>query len=155
LVATGERRLRKELGTGGRKAVDVRVSVSLALIDEDGRWLVAKRAAGRLFEGLWEFPGGKVQPGETAGQAAVREAFEETGMAVEPVADLGIIEPAHTSSGVSLHLVRCRLVTPGTGGLARPCEPAVAEIRWVSPDELRTLPMPPANAEVLRRLDLV
>ncbi len=135
--------------------MDVRVSVALALVDELGLWLVARRSAGRAFEGLWEFPGGKIRPGETPGQAAVREALEETGLAVDPVADLGVVGTATTTSGADLHLIRCRLVRPGSGGLARPCDPAVAEVRWVGPDELRTLPMPPANAEVLRRLSLV
>jgi mutator protein MutT len=137
---------------GVRKQVDVRVSVALALVRENGRWLVGRRAAGRVFAGLWEFPGGKVHLDENPSQAAVREALEETGLAVEPIADLGRLETAHAGQTVVLHLIHCRLVAGRESGPLRPRDPAVTELRWVGPDELRTLPMPPANAEILRLL---
>jgi mutator protein MutT len=135
------------------KQVDVRVSVALALVREKGLWLVGKRAGGRVFAGLWEFPGGKIQPGETASQAAVREVLEETGLAVKPVADLGTVETAHGGQTVVLHLVACRVRDAGEDlPPVLPQDLAVTELRWVSPDELQTLPMPPANAEVLQIL---
>ncbi|MBI4580412.1 MAG: NUDIX domain-containing protein [Planctomycetes bacterium] len=130
--------------------VDVRVEVALALIEKDGRWLVSRRSAGRVFAGLWEFPGGKVHPGESAAGAAVREAAEETGLAVEATADLGSVETAHGGRIVVLRLVRCR---PACGvDDARPADPAITEVRWVSLAELAALPMPPANGEIIRRL---
>jgi len=135
------------------KQVDVRVSVALALVRKNGFWLVGRRAAGRVFAGLWEFPGGKIQPGETARQAAVREVLEETGLVVEPVADLGTIETEHSGRTVALHLVYCR-IPDARDELPpiQPRDPAVTELRWADPNELRTLPMPPANAEILRML---
>ena len=132
--------------------MDVRVSVALALVQKNGRWLVGRRAGGRVFAGYWEFPGGKILAGETPGQAAVREALEETGLAVEPVADLGQLETAHQERTVRLHLILCRVAFGKTAGDLHPRDPAVTELRWVDPDELRTLLMPPANAGILRVL---
>lgn len=134
--------------------MDVRVRVALSLVQEKGRWLVGKRAPGRVFAGLWEFPGGKLQSGETPSQAAVREMFEEAGLAVEPVGEAGLVQTAHDGRGVDLHVVCCRLQHPGADlPSVVPCDPAVTEFRWVGLDELGDLPMPPANAEILRLLE--
>lgn len=135
--------------------MDVRVSVALALIQAEGRWLVGKRAPGRVFAGLWEFPGGKCRSGETPSQAAVREMLEETGLRVEPTGTLGTIESTNASGAVVLHLVTCRLLAGEDPRTARPCDLAVTEIRWVDANEIQTLPMPPANTEVLRRLGIL
>lgn len=140
--------------SGDYKQADVRVSVALALVRENGLWLVAKRAEGRIFEGLWEFPGGKIEPGETASQAAVRETREETGLRVEPVEELGLIESPQAGKIVLLHPVVCRVASGADPAAVHPCAPAVTEVRWVRPDELLTLPMPPANAEILRLLSI-
>lgn len=128
--------------------VDVRVDVALALIEQAGEWLVSRRSSGRVFAGLWEFPGGRVEPGESSAQAAVREAAEETGLEVAATDDLGEIETHHNETRIVLHLVRCRPVA----GEARPCDSALEEVRWVSPIELRTLPMPPVNGQIISRL---
>lgn len=135
--------------------MDVRVSVALALVQAGGRWLVGRRASGRVFAGLWEFPGGKCGPAESPSQAAVRETLEEAGIAVEATGDLGTIESTNASGAVKLHLVTCRLIDDADIEKARACDPAVTEIRWVNANELLTLPMPPANAEILRRLGVV
>ena len=63
----------------------VDIEVALALLERRGRWLVTRRAEGRIFAGQWEFPGGKIEPGESPEQAAVRELREETGLVAEPV----------------------------------------------------------------------
>jgi len=125
-----------------------RVHVALALVDRDGRWLVARRSERRLFAGYWEFPGGKVEAGESTFAAAVREAREEAGLAVEPIRSLGRIETEHGGQQITLHLVRCR----PAGGEPAPSSPAVTEVRWVSQADLRRLRMPPANAEIIDRL---
>lgn len=122
--------------------------VALALIERGGRWLVSRRAPGRVFEGLWEFPGGACQPGESPAAAASREALEEVGLVVSPLVVLEPIETAHAGRRFRLHLVRCAV----TGGDARPCDPAVVEVRWVDLDELKHLPMPPANAAIIARI---
>lgn len=128
--------------------MDVRVSVGLALVESEGRWLVSRRSDGRVFAGLWEFPGGKARPGELPAAAAVRETREETGLEVEAVGELGVIQTAHDGKRVDLHLIKCRPLA----GQAAPVSPAVTEVRWVSPEELQALPMPPANARIIEQI---
>jgi mutator protein MutT len=124
------------------------VDVALALVRGVRGWLVTRRSAGRVFAGLWEFPGGRIDIGETPYEAAVRETAEETGLTVEAVAAVGKIETAHAGGRVVLHLVHCRVVS----GEAGVCDTAVEEVRWVSMSELEALPMPPVNAEIIARL---
>jgi len=128
--------------------VDVRVSVALALVRSGDRWLVSRRSEGRVFAGLWEFPGGKVQPGEEPSATAVRETREETGLQVEAVRELGAVDTAHDGKKFDLYLVECRPLA----GEAVPASPAVTEVRWVTLEELQALPMPPANARIIERL---
>jgi len=122
--------------------------VAIALVESNGRWLVARRSEGRVFAGLWEFPGGKVEEGESAAEAAVREVREETGLEVRPIALLGRVHTSHGGQAVVLHLVPCQPVA----GEPTVCSEAVSELRWVSLEELRGLPMPPANNEIIRHL---
>jgi 8-oxo-dGTP diphosphatase len=68
-----------ELAAGGRRPVDVAVGV---LIDADGRFLLTSRPSGKAYAGYWEFPGGKVEPGETVEQALGRELREELGITI-------------------------------------------------------------------------
>lgn len=131
--------------------MDGPIHVALALVQDDRGWLVSRRAAGRIFAGLWEFPGGKMEVGESAEQAAVREAAEETGIAVEVLGVLGELWTVNAGRQATLHLVHCRYVS----GDPAPCDPAVLEVRWVSLSELAELPMPPVNAEILERLRML
>lgn len=124
------------------------VHVALALVEREGRWLVARRSEGRVFAGLWEFPGGKVDSGESAASTAARETREETGLSVTPTADLGRVETCHAGQQVTLHLIRCR---PGPAE-ATPASTAVTDVRWVDLADLLRLPMPPANAEIIERI---
>jgi len=121
------------------------------LVSRQGRWLVTRRSEGRVFGGYWEFPGGGIEGGESAFEAAVRETREEAGLVVEPVETLGRVQTSHGGQRVTLHLIRCRPVA----GEPRPASPAVADVRWVSLAELRQLPMPPANDEIRRRIALL
>lgn len=124
------------------------LQVALALIHDDRGWLVSRRSAGRIFAGLWEFPGGKIGPRETPQSAAVRETREETGLLVEPLGSLGEVEDAHGGKRVRLHLILCRPLS----GEAAARDPAVDEVHWVSLEELEKLPMPPVNAQIIARL---
>lgn len=124
------------------------VQISLALVCHEGRWLVSRRAPGRPFAGLWEFPGGRIEPGESPGQAAVREVLEETGLTVTAERPLGTVRSDHAGGHFLLHLVICRFVA----GVGEVCDPAVTHVRWVSFDELQALSTPPVNAEIIARL---
>ncbi|GMV98745.1 MAG: hypothetical protein AMXMBFR83_30930 [Phycisphaerae bacterium] len=129
--------------------MDGHTHVSLALIRGSKGWLVSRRAGGRIFAGLWEFPGGKMEPGETPEQAAVRETAEETGLRIEPVEVMGQLWSSAAGGNVTLHLVRCRTVDVEQ---AVPRDPAVTQVRWVSFEELAELPMPPINAAIIEQL---
>ena len=125
--------------------------VAAALIDAQGRVLVQQRPPGKQMAGLWEFPGGKLEPGETPEAALVRELTEELGIVVTP-SDLIPATFASETLGdrhLLLLLYTCRAWTGAPQALD-----AVA-LRWATPDEMRTLPMPPADApfvDVLQRM---
>lgn len=125
-----------------------RVHVALGLVRRGDRWLVARRAGGRVFAGLWEFPGGRIEPGESVAEAAVREVREEVGLAVEAVTDRGEVTTAHAGQTVVLHLVECRPIRGETSA----GRSAVTEVRWVRTADLGELAMPPANSEILALL---
>ena len=119
--------------------------VAAAVIEADGRYLITRREKGHL-EGLWEFPGGKLRPGETLPECLRRELREELGVEVtvgEPIETVTWRYPERT---VILHFFRCRLavgrVTPREG----------QAMAWVKPEELERYPFPPADASLIARL---
>ncbi len=119
-----------------------------ALVDSDGRVLVAQRNAGPL-KGLWEFPGGKIEPGETPAIALIRELREELGIDVEAAC----LAPAAFSSEPlgARHLVLLLHVCRKWKGIPRPIE--AAELRWVRPVELHALPMPEPDRPLIGLLE--
>ena len=122
--------------------------VALALIHDHGHWLVGRRGPGRIYSGLWEFPGGKMLPGETPEQAVVRESREETGLTVATLGRLERLTTRYAGRSIQLYPVHCRCI----GGQIAPRDPEVSELRWVRLDELRLLDMPPINARIIERL---
>jgi 8-oxo-dGTP diphosphatase len=116
-----------------------KIRVVSALIEREGRFLVTQRRAEASLPLLWEFPGGKVEPGETDPQALQRELRERLGIEVR-VAQREV-EVDHEYQGYSLHLrtYRCHL----TDGSPRAVH--VADFRWASPAELAQLPFPGAD----------
>ncbi len=112
-----------------------------ALIDADGRVLLAKRPAGRPLAGLWEFPGGKVEPGETPEAALVRELYEELGIKVAPkcLAPLSFASHGYEAFHLLMPLYACRKwegeVTARQG----------QELAWVRAKRLADYAMPPAD----------
>jgi 8-oxo-dGTP diphosphatase len=122
--------------------------VAAAMIDQSGRVLVAKRPQGKEFAGLWEFPGGKVEPGETPEVALARELYEELGIEVD-VPSLVPVSFSSESRG-DRHLVLLLYRSSVWSGEAQALD--AAAIRWVDIGDLGKLPMPPADrrfAEVL------
>lgn len=122
--------------------------VAIALVEREGRWLVSRRLKPDGFAGLWEFPGGKIEDGETPQAAAARECQEELGIVVEVGDVLPVVDHDYGAVRVRLHLVRCRWVA----GQPRCREATSADPRWVDLDELARLPMPAANAVVIEQL---
>lgn len=127
------------------RRVDV---VAAALVDAAGRVLVAQRPPGKSLAGLWEFPGGKIEPGETPVAALVRELAEELGIAVDPAALAPLTFVSHAYPDFHL-LMLLYVVRAWTG------EPAGQQgqpLRWGTVDELAALPMPPADLPLLAAL---
>jgi 8-oxo-dGTP diphosphatase len=118
---------------------------AVALIDIDGRVLVAQRPEGKSMAGLWEFPGGKVEDGETPEAALIRELHEELGIDTRAscLAPLAFASHSYDSFHLLMPLFACRrwegTVTPLEG----------QELAWVRPNALRDYPMPPADKPLI------
>jgi len=121
--------------------------VAIGILVETGRILICRRRPGKPLGGLWEFPGGKCEPGEPPRAAVVRELREELGIDVLVGTPLPVIEHTYADFGVRLHPFYC---TSERASLARPigCD----ELRWVSPAELDQYPFPEANKTLLETL---
>jgi mutator protein MutT len=119
--------------------------IAIAVVEQEGRFLIGQRPPGVALAGLWEFPGGKIEPGESAEAAAARECLEETGIVVEPLFRYPEREHAYAHDHVHLIFVACR---PTSGALGPPREP----FRWVEREKLGEYEFPAANAEILVHL---
>jgi 8-oxo-dGTP diphosphatase len=121
---------------------------AVALIDADGRVLLARRPEGKPMVGLWEFPGGKVKPGETPEAALVRELKEELAIDVSPSCLAPFTFASHGYDG--FHLLMPLYVCRVWDGVVRPCEGQ--EIAWVRSSRLGDYPMPPADEPLVAML---
>ena len=123
------------------EAIPTVLVVAVALIDVDGRVLIAKRPQGKALAGLWEFPGGKVEPGERPEAALIRELREELGIEVSEscLAPFVFASHAYDSFHLLMPLYLCRR---WDGMVAAREHDALA---WVKPDKLSDYPMPPAD----------
>jgi len=133
----------------GKKLVLV---VACALVDPDGRVLIAQRPQGKTLAGLWEFPGGKVEPGEAPDAALIRELQEELGVDTRQscLAPLTFASHAYEAFHLLMPLYVCRK----WNGQARAMEGQ--ELKWVKPVRLRDYPMQPADEPLIGHLiDLI
>ncbi|QIE56880.1 (deoxy)nucleoside triphosphate pyrophosphohydrolase [Pikeienuella piscinae] len=114
---------------------------AVALIDRDGRVLIAERPAGKPMAGLWEFPGGKVEPGETPEAALIRELHEELGIETwkSCLAPLTFASHAYEDFHLLMPLYACRKWE----GALRPREGQ--RLKWARVGALKDYPMPPAD----------
>ena len=116
-----------------------------ALVDTDGRVLLAQRPEGKQLAGLWEFPGGKVEPGETPEQCIIRELHEEIGIETEIPCLAPLTFASHSYD--DFHLLMPLFVCRRFRGIAQPREGQA--LKWVRPREMRDYPMPPADAPLI------
>ncbi len=128
------------------KSADRTICVAIAVIVRDGRILICQRPANTTLGGLWEFPGGKQQEGETLEQCLIREVREELNIEIAPEQPLVVIEHTYPHGRVRLHPYLCRPVH----GEPQPLE--VQAWQWVAPAELANYPFPPANDTLLADL---
>lgn len=123
--------------------------VAAALVDADGRVLLQQRAPGRQMAGLWEFPGGKVEPGETPEPALARELKEELGI---DVAEAQLVPAAFASAPLGeRHLILLLYICREWRGEPKPLD--ATALQWVRPREMSVLPMPPADQPLIALLD--
>lgn len=120
-----------------------------ALVDGGGRILVQRRPDGSDFAGLWEFPGGKIEPGESPEIALVRELREELGIEVNPVR----LTPACFASELlgNRQLLLLVFICHDWRGVPEPLQ--ASELKWVRPAELAALDMPPADRPLIALLE--
>ena len=118
---------------------------AVALIDADGRILLAQRPEGKSMAGLWEFPGGKVEPGETPEDALVRELHEELGIETwnSCLAPLTFASHGYEDFHLLMPLFACRK----WDGIVQPREGQT--LKWVRATDLRDYPMPPADEPLI------
>jgi len=122
--------------------------VACALVDADRRVLIAQRPEGKMFPGLWEFPGGKVEVGETPEAALIRELDEELGISTKAacLAPLTFVSHAYESFHLVMPLYVCRKWQ------GQPHAHEHVALKWVRPQLLRDYPMPPADEPLIAPL---
>ena len=129
-------------------SIKIVLVAACALVDTDGRILLAERPAGKSMAGLWEFPGGKIEAGERPEETLIRELKEELGIVVkEPcLAPLTFASHAYPDFHLLMPLYVCRrwegTVVAQEG----------QQLKWVRPNKLRDYPMPPADEPLVAHL---
>lgn len=116
-----------------------------ALIDVDGRVLIGKRPKGKALAGLWEFPGGKVEPGETPEACLIRELDEELGLKVAKACLAPFVFASHAYE--DMHLLMPLFLCRRWEGIAVAREHEA--LAWVRPEKMDAYPMPPADAPLV------
>ena len=112
--------------------------------------LASRRRHGTHLGGMWEFPGGKLRPGEDVADALRRELREELGIEAEIGRLLGVVEHTYPDAGpLRLHFHVCRIVS------GKPSPLAAAEVRWIHPNALLGLPWPAADAPMVAQISRV
>jgi len=122
------------------------IEVVAAVIRRDGRILITQRLDDVHLARLWEFPGGKVEAGESLEAALQREIQEELGIGIVVVDEFHTVEHDYPGKSVRLHFFNC-VIEQG-----EPVSLGVADLRWVLPAELSQFEFPPADAELIEQL---
>ena len=122
-------------------------TVTAAVIQRQGQVLIAQRPPNGLLGGMWEFPGGKIEPGESLPECLEREISEELGAQIRVGDPFGVYRHAYTHFRVTLHAFCCTLVN---GRQPRPVQ--VHDLRWVSRQELQDYPMGKIDRQIAGRL---
>ena len=119
--------------------------VTAAIVEDHGRYFVTRRQKGVHLEGLWEFPGGKTEPGESLEDCLRRELKEELGTEIVIGEEVFAVTHHYADRSVELHFIACTFLNAPMALLGQ-------EMRWVPRDELSTLKFPPADDELVELL---
>lgn len=119
--------------------------VAAAIVEDHGRYFVTRRQKGTHLEGLWEFPGGKVEAGESLERCLRRELREEIGTEIVMGEEVFAVSHDYADRTIELHFIACTFVNAPMPLLGQ-------EMRWVPRDELSALKFPPADDDVIRFL---
>ncbi len=130
-----------------RKGI-VPVEVAVGVLFHEGKVLIQKRLPSGLMPGLWEFPGGKILPGESPEAALEREFYEELELRVRCRESLTLIRHSYTSFKVALHAFSCEPAFPGQAFVLH----SAVEARWVEPGEFKDYAFPAANRKLIRTI---
>ncbi len=129
----------------GLPVVTLVLVAAVALLDPDGRVLLAQRPEGKSMAGLWEFPGGKIETGETPEAALIRELHEELGIETWESCLAPLTFASHSYE--TFHLLMPLFVCRKWGGQPQPRE--AQSLKWVRPEDLRNYPMPAADLPLI------
>ncbi len=130
----------------GAKKVSPHYDIGAAVIWHEGRILIQQRPSEGLLGGLWEFPGGKQEPGETLVETVRREITEELAIEIEVGEKLVAVRHAYTHFRITLHAFDCRYVS------GEPVLNSADDWRWVAPEDLTDFAFPRANNRVIEEI---
>ena len=119
--------------------------IAIAVVEHENQFLIGQRPAGVPLAGLWEFPGGKIEAGESPEAAAARECLEETGLAIEAIFRYPAHFEVYDHGQVELQFIACRPLEPTPPNPSPP-------FRWVARAELPRYEFPSGNRRLLERL---
>jgi 8-oxo-dGTP diphosphatase len=125
-------------------AAATRVEIAIAIVEHEGQFLIGRRGAHVALAGFWEFPGGKIESGETPRAAAIRECLEETGLEIRITGEYPAVTHDYDHAKVRLHFLAAAPLDPRASVPSRFC--------WVPAGELSEYEFPPANRGVLELL---
>lgn len=126
----------------------IALQVAAGVLLDNERILIQKRPPHGLMANLWEFPGGKLQAGESPEQALVREFREELELEIRVLDKITVIKHSYTRFRVTLHVYWCTLASPGQ----EPVLHAASDFRWTLPEELDQYPFPAADCKLIQML---
>lgn len=135
----------ESLPNKGPTKTKVKIQVAIAILERDGKVFIQKRHEKGLMGGLWEFPGGKVETGESLEQALRREVLEETGLGLKNIRPFMDLQHSYTRYLVDLHCYRAEPVGEDLKLTA------ASESRWVAAEELRLMAFPAANVKIIEK----
>lgn len=131
----------------GKRTAYTELSIVTGLLVHEGRIFVQKRLDTGVWAGFWEFPGGRIEEGESPEQAVCREFFEETEFRVRPVDYLGLVRHGYTRYKIAMHCFVCSFVP--TAPQTIPVLHAATEYRWLLPQELDALTLPAGHRKLV------